>query len=271
MRDGYVHGYAPREGERLEDQARALESLLHGDVRYAPGSRVLEAGCGTGAQTVALARNSPGARFSGLDISAPSLAQAGERVARAGLANVEFVRGDLADPPFPPGSFDHAFVCFVLEHLPDPAATLARIGALLRPGGTVTVIEGDHGSALPHPDHPAAHAAVACQVELQRAAGGDARIGRRLYPLLAAAGFSDVRAGPVVAYADGGDPAMQAAFTLGTFTAMVEGVRERALAAGLATAEGFDAGINALRRAAEPDGTFTYVFYKAVAIRGQDP
>src|SRR5208283_4022841 len=65
----YVHGYSEREAERLSDQARTLTSLLHHDIRYPDGSRVLEAGCGTGAQTVILARNSPGAEITSIDIS----------------------------------------------------------------------------------------------------------------------------------------------------------------------------------------------------------
>ena len=60
---GYVHGYSDREAARLADQAGSLAELLHAGTRYAPGSAVLEAGCGVGAQTVILARNSPGARF----------------------------------------------------------------------------------------------------------------------------------------------------------------------------------------------------------------
>ena len=44
------------------------------------------------------------------------------------------------------------------------------------------MIEGDHGSAYFHPDSAAARAAIACQVELQARAGGDALIGRQLYP-----------------------------------------------------------------------------------------
>ncbi len=59
MRHKYVHGYSDRESARLLDQARTLTELLHGDTRYPPGSSVLEAGCGVGAQTVPLARNSP--------------------------------------------------------------------------------------------------------------------------------------------------------------------------------------------------------------------
>ena len=75
----------------------------------------------------------------------------------------------MLDPPFHDGSFDHLFVCFVLEHLPEPADALARLAALVRPGGTVTVIEGDHGSAYFHPDSAAARAAIDCQVRLQAA------------------------------------------------------------------------------------------------------
>ena len=51
----YVHGYADREASRLSDQANALARLLHHDTHYAPGSKVLEAGCGVGSQTVHLA------------------------------------------------------------------------------------------------------------------------------------------------------------------------------------------------------------------------
>ena len=57
----YVHGYGDRERARLQDQARTLEELLHANSAYLDGEAVLEAGCGVGAQTVPLARNSPGA------------------------------------------------------------------------------------------------------------------------------------------------------------------------------------------------------------------
>ena len=77
------------------------------------------------------------------------------------------------------------FVCFVLEHLPAPALALERLVRVLKPGGSLTVIEGDHGSTLFHPDSAAARASIDCLVQLQRRAGGDALIGRALYPLLA--------------------------------------------------------------------------------------
>jgi SAM-dependent methyltransferase len=189
MSGTYVHGYRPREHERLQDQAGTLVDLLHADTAYPPGSSVLEAGCGVGAQTVTLARRSPEARFISVDVSAESVAEAQRRVDGGGLANVELRQADIFDLPFEPASFDHVFVCFVLEHLSRPVEALALLGGLLRPGGTITVIEGDHGSAYFHPYSPAAHAAIACQIRLQGEAGGDALIGRRLYPLMVEAGF----------------------------------------------------------------------------------
>ncbi len=69
----YVHGYSEKESCRLADQAGTLTELLHGDVAYPAGSRVLEAGCGVGAQTLTLSRSSPDARFECMDISAVSL------------------------------------------------------------------------------------------------------------------------------------------------------------------------------------------------------
>jgi SAM-dependent methyltransferase len=265
MSGTYVHGYHQRENERLQDQAGTLVDLLHADTAYPGGSTVLEVGCGVGAQTVTLAERSPAARFTSLDLSADSVAEARRRVDRAGLGNVEFLQADIFAPPFGAGSFDHVFVCFVLEHLSRPVAALAILGALLRPGGTITVIEGDHGSTYFHPDSAAAHAAIRCQIELQRQAGGDALIGRQLYPLMVEAGFGAVAVSPRMVYVDSSRPDLVDGFTRKTFTAMIEGVRESAIAAGLTEPERFDAGVRALHRTTDPDGVFCYTFFKAVA------
>jgi len=267
MPQTYVHGYAPRENQRLQDQAGTLAELLHADTDFAPGARVLEAGCGVGAQTVTLAGRNPGARITALEIAGASLAEARRRVAAAGLANVSFLQGDIFHPPLAAESFDEVFVCFVLEHLARPAAALGALKDLLKPGGRVTVIEGDHGSTFFHPESPAARAAIACQVELQRRAGGDAHIGRALYPLLRQAGFAAVRVSPRMVYADASRPHLVEGFTRRTFTAMIEGVRAPALAAGLMEPADFDAGLRALHRTAADDGVFCYTFFKAVAVK----
>ncbi len=266
MRD-YVHGYSQREQERLLDQASTLAELLHAGTRYPDGSTVLEAGCGVGAQTLTLARNSPAARFTSIDLSAASLDAARARVRAAAVENVTFRQADVFDLPFPPESFDHVFVCFVLEHLARPGDALAALRSRLRPGGTLTAIEGDHGSTFFHPDDADARRAVECLVTLQRRAGGDALIGRRLFPLLTAAGLRDVEVSPRMVYVDSSRPGWVEGFTRSTFTAMVEGVREQALSAGLVDAAAWARGIAGLRRAAEADGVFCYTFFKGVGVR----
>lgn len=264
MRHDYVHGYDDHESMRLQDQAGTLEALLHADTRFPAGSAVLEAGCGVGAQTVPLIRNSPGANLTCIDISAASLAEAAARVDAAGLGAPRFRQADIHALPFANASFDHVFVCFVLEHLARPAAALVELRRVLKPGGTLTAIEGDHGSTFFHPDSPAARAAIRCLVELQRRAGGDALIGRRLYPLLVEAGLDPVRVSPRLVYVDASRPALVEGFIGKTFTAMVAGVRDAAIAAGLIAPAAFDEGIRALLRTAEPDGVFCYTFFKAI-------
>jgi hypothetical protein len=263
----YVHGHRRRERRRLRDQADALVELLHGDTHYPTGSRVLEVGCGVGAQTVTLATRSPGAAFVSVDLSDVALHAARRAARRAGLSNVEFRQADAYTLPFPPASFDHVFVCFVLEHLSRPARALAQIHEVLKPGGTLTVIEGDHGSACFHPDAAAARAVIQCLVSLQASAGGDANVGRRLYPLLTGAEFERVRVSPRMVYVDGSQPGLSGSFTTSTFIAMIAGVRQAVLAAGLCTARQFNAGLRGLRRTTEADGVFCYTFFKGVGRR----
>jgi len=266
-RQDYVHGYSGRERERLADQADTLAELLHSDTFYPPGSVVLEVGCGVGAQTVTLARRSPQATIVAMDISEESLAAAQESVRSADLRNVVFQQADVYSMTFAPGEFDHVFACFVLEHLTRPREALAHLRQILKPGGTITVIEGDHGSTYFHPESPYARQAIRCLIELQARAGGDSLIGRTLYPLLLESGFRHIAVSPRMVYVDSSRPQLVEGFTKNTFTAMVEGVRERALAAGLIDEDTWEKGIRDLYRTAEPDGTFCYTFFKALARR----
>jgi SAM-dependent methyltransferase len=264
----YVHGYTVEETRRLGEQADVLAELLHGGIGYPPGSRVLEIGCGVGAQTVHLINRNPGADIVAVDISAESLSLASARVvARHPNASVRWWRADARALPFPAASFDHVFVCFLLEHLPDPLAALRELRRVLRPDGTVTVIEGDHESALFHPRSRQARAVIECLVTLQERDGGDALIGRRLHPLLTSAGYRSISVMPRTVYADRAVPELVHGFIEDTFIAMVESVRRRAITSGLVTSSEWDRGIEDLRRTKRDDGTFHYVFFRATAIR----
>jgi SAM-dependent methyltransferase len=263
----YVHGYSERERQRLHDQSQTLAELLHHDTIYAAGSHVLEAGCGVGAQTVILARNNPQAQFTSIDASPDSTKAARAAVHSAGLGNVTFQTADIFQLPFPEASFDHVFVCFVLEHLRKPGDALRCLGAVLKRGGTLTVIEGDHGSTFFHPRSEAAWRTVQCLIDVQAGMGGNALIGRELYPLVLSAGFKEVTVSPRFVYVDASRPAWVEGFTRNTYIAMVEGVREQALAAGMIDRADWDTGIADLNASAGPNGTFCYTFFKALAVK----
>ena len=259
----YVHRYSTSEALRLSDQAIALSRLLHHDSVFRPAGLVLEAGCGTGAQTVIVAPQNPTCSFVSVDVSQDYLAIAGERVAANQIRNVRFQTADVFNLPFSAGSFDHVFVCFLLEHVHDPAGALASLKTVLKRGGTITVIEGDHGSAYFHPRSAAAQATIQCLIDIQASMGGNSLIGRELYPLLVAAGFDDVTVSPRVVCADASRPDMVDGFTRKTFIAMVEGVREQAIGLGLMTESEWRRGIADLYRSADAMGTFNYTFFKA--------
>jgi ubiquinone/menaquinone biosynthesis C-methylase UbiE len=245
----YVHGYSDRENLRLADQANTLGSLLHHDTQYPAGSLVLECGCGTGAQTVFLASGSPEARIVSLDLAPGAVRQARGRIKDAGYLNVSFQNADIFRLPFLDGAFDHVFVCFVLEHLPEPVQALRSLMRVLSSGGSITVIEGDHGSWYCHPQTREASRTVECLIEAQARLGGE------------------VHVSPRMVYVDASRPKLVEGFSKKTFIAMVEGVRERALSLGLMDSVSWEKGIADLYRATEPEGTFCYTFFKARAVR----
>lgn len=265
--NGYVHGYSEQEKFRLFDQANTLTELLHHDTIYPAGSQVLEAGCGVGAQTITLARQSPQAQITSVDISPVSIAAARALSESKGITNVTFQVANIFNLPFEPESFDHIFVCFVLEHLPQPGAALLVLKSFLKPGGTMTVIEGDHGSAYFYPESREAQQAIQCQIDLQAQLGGNSLIGRQLFPLLQDAGFRDIRVSPRMVYVDASKPELVEGFTKNTFTAMVKGVREQALKLKMMDEAAWDKGITALYRTAETDGVFCYTFFKGIAVK----
>jgi SAM-dependent methyltransferase len=237
----------------------------------------LEAGCGVGAQTVTLARRSTGARFVSVDISLDSLRQAQKLTASCGLApdspnrglaNVHFQQADIFALPFVEEAFDHLFVCYVLEHLSDPLGALAALRRVLKEAGSITVIEGDHGSCYFHPQTPEALHVWNCLIQVQARLGGNSLIGRELYPLLKQAGFREPHISPRMVYCDSSKPALMEGFVAKTITPMVEGAREQALQMGLTDEATWDRGIRQLYQlAASEQGTFCYTFFKATAVK----
>ena len=267
MQTDYVHGYTERESVRLEDQANCLNDLIHHDSIFPGGSLILEAGCGVGAQTKIVAPKNPKSNFISVDISEESVSKAKALIKSLNINNVEFQTGNIFELKFPEEYFDHIFVCFVLEHLPNPIDALKSLMRVLKKGGTITLIEGDHGSTYFYPYSQFAQDAINAQVKLQSKNGGNALIGRQLYPLLTTSGFSNCKVSPRMVYVDASRPEFVEGFTKNTFTAMIEGIREKAIESGILDEKAFDKGIKDLYRTAEDDGVFCYTFFKGIGYK----
>jgi demethylmenaquinone methyltransferase/2-methoxy-6-polyprenyl-1,4-benzoquinol methylase len=99
------------------------------------GGRVLDVATGTGLVAQELLRR--GFRVTGLDQSTEMLARARERFGD----RVVLVEGSADELPFDEASFDHLTFTYLLRYVDDPAATLVELARVVRPGGTVAMLE----------------------------------------------------------------------------------------------------------------------------------
>jgi SAM-dependent methyltransferase len=258
----YVHGYSDREALRLNDQADTLDSIIHNDTIFPKGSYILEAGCGVGAQTKIIASKNPDSNFLSIDLSQASINEAVQQAKSLHINNVEFKQADIFNLPFNDNTFDSVIICFVLEHLHNPTQALLELKRVLKKGGTMIAIEGDHGSTFFYPDSNHAHLAIDCQIQLQKINGGNSNIGRELYPLFKSIDLSDILVSPRMVYVDASRPRLVEGFIKNTFTAMIAGIGEKAIGKNLIDKSTFEKGIKDLYRTAETDGVFCYTFFK---------
>ncbi len=264
----YVHGYTDRETQRLQEQSLILEELLHAGTSYPAGSRVLEVGCGVGAQTLILLRRNPGIHLTSTDMSMESVRKAMESVEEAGYSTVEFRHEDIFDHRLGPGSFDHIFVCFVLEHMEQPVKALEHMMTLLRVGGTITLIEGDHSSGRWTPETEASRAAWNGLVTSQQRLGHDPNIGNRLQALMSEAGINRMQVEPREVFADRSDPDLLHGVVNQIIAPMVFSAEKHILDNWLVEPQTWKEGLRDLNNvASSADGTFFYSWFKGVGIR----
>ena len=108
----------------------------------AEAARVLDVATGTGAVAIELARGAGGRTVVGVDQSPDMLAAGRARVERAGLADRVELREARAEAlPFVDAEFDALTFTYLLRYVDDPAATLRELTRVVRPGGTVAMLE----------------------------------------------------------------------------------------------------------------------------------
>ena len=110
--------------------------------RLAAGERVLDLGSGAGTDSLVAAQmvGSSG-KVVGIDMTAAMLAKARRAAGEMGIANVEFIEGEVESLPFPDETFDVVISNGVIDLVPDKDAVYSEIFRVLAPGGRVQIAD----------------------------------------------------------------------------------------------------------------------------------
>ncbi len=190
----YLHGFSPVEQERLRKQAKFAEHTIYQNINFSANKKVLEVGCGVGAQSEILLRRFPNLHLTGIDFNEKQL-----KAAKAHLGNLAFAKDrydlhqmDGGDLKFDSQSFDGAFLCFVLEHVPDPKRVLSEIRRVLAPGGILYATEVLNSSFFLDPYSPNVLKYWMAFNDYQYDQKGDPFIGGKLGNLMMQIGFQNI-------------------------------------------------------------------------------
>lgn len=232
--DDYIHGYSRREQQRLIAQAQVLAPNVFAGLDLGATRRLLELGCGVGAELAQIRDRWAGIELTGIDRSQGHLEAAREHLrAEIERGQARLVRADATALPFPPGTFDAVITVWMLEHVAEPQRVLAEALRVLGEDGWLIGIEVDNASFAFEPDVPEITDWWARFNRYQREAGGDPFVGRRLHGLARDLGCRDIRTETLPIIASDREPGRRAALLDYLEDLLLSGA-ERLLGAGLA-------------------------------------
>lgn len=190
----YLHGFSNSEQARLIKQARFSEHKVYQNIDFGNANEILEVGCGVGAQSEILLRRFPEIKIQGIDLSQKQLDVAKENLSKNPLAQnrIEHTLMNAQKMSFESNTFDGAFLCWVLEHVPNPEKVLSEVRRVLRPGSKVYITEVMNSSFFLDPYSPNVWKFWMAFNDYQFEQAGDPFIGAKLGNLLMNIGFKDI-------------------------------------------------------------------------------
>ena len=263
----YLHGFSEVEQARLIKQAQIAESTIFHDIEYSGARRLLEVGSGVGAQTEILLRRFPQLHATCVDLSVAQLGAAAHRLGGMSWLADRYLlqQADATDLPFEPRSFDAAFLCWVLEHVPSPARVLSEVRRVLAPGSPVYVTEVMNASFLLDPYSPNVWRYWMAFNDFQIESGGDPFIGAKLGNLLLAGGYRDVTTQIKTFHFDNREPARRKTM-IAFWEELLLSAADQLLDAGKVTQDVVDGVRREMRDVQnDPNAVFFYSFVQARA------
>lgn len=264
----YLHGYSKEEQQRLYKQARFMENKIYSDIDFSTVTNLLEVGCGVGAQSEILLRRFPHVHLTGLDYSEKQILQAESYLTTIPYATNRYtlLQGNAMDMNFDSqAQFDGAFLCWVLEHIPEPARVLSEVRRVLKPGSPIVITEVLNSSFFVEPYSPSVLQYWMRFNDLQYDMGGDPFVGAKLGNLLQSVGYQRIVTEPKTYHLDNRNPAKRAEM-IGFWTELLLSGLPQLLEAGYVDAELADKVREEMRVVAKsPNAVFFYTFMQAKA------
>jgi SAM-dependent methyltransferase len=191
----YALGRDAEESVRLRNQSVELHPqsvALLDRITVPVGGSAIDLGCGPAGVLELLAdRVGPSGRIVGLDSDPAHVEMARALMLEREIA-AEIVQGNATATGLAPASFDVVHARTLLVNVPDPAAVVAEMARLARPGGFVLLQEPDLAGRICYPPIPEWDRLLEVFVEAFERDGADLHVGRRLPTLLREAGLVDV-------------------------------------------------------------------------------
>lgn len=208
----YLHGYTKKEQDRLLSQAEFLEPFVYSGVNLEFLTNCLEVGSGVGAQTKILLRRFPKLKVQSIELSRDQISRAKVFLAaELKQKRVQILEGDATQFKLKQ-KFQSAFLCWFLEHVPDPLAALKNTFDHLEPGAVIYCSEVFNQTLFLDPYSPAAIKYWFEFNDLQWTIKGHPFVGAKLGHYLKEAGFTDIRTEVRPFHFDSRSPKIRSAF-----------------------------------------------------------
>ncbi len=263
----YLHGYNSEEQDRLKRQAAFAEHTVYRNIDLSDVSQLLEVGCGVGAQSSIILRRFPNLELTGIDLNSKQLEEA-----QAYLATMPYAKGrykiqemNAENMKFAANAFDGAFLCWILEHVKDPARILNEVRRVVRPGGVVYITEVMNSSFFLDPYSPNLWKYWMAFNDYQFDGAGDPFIGAKLGNLLISVGFQRVQTEVITWHLDNRHPEKRRQI-IAYWSELLQSATGQLVDSGYITKDIADAAFKELEQVErDPNAVFMYSFMQAKA------